>query len=120
MNTNIYITRDLFSVKDNPDNEKSKWYDRVYLCYEDTKFTQSNRNSAIEGFICYRYNSFKNADLGWRNSSASLHKLNLRHTMIPICKWVPEMFDKYILNWKLRKMYWGGKISIYRGFYRYK
>lgn len=120
MNSKLYFISDVFLNSDNPNNNKSKWYDRVYLCYEDTKFTQSNRCSAIEGFICYRYNSFENAHCGWNNSSKSLHKLELRHTVIPICKWVPKIFDIYILNWKLRKIYWGGKISIGYGYNKYK
>jgi len=123
MNTSTNIPYDIISVNNHsgkPNNKKTEWYDRVYLCYEDTKFTTSNSYSAIKGFHCYRYKSFKDADCGWNNSSTTLHKLNLRHTMIPICKWVPEIFDKYILNWKLRKIYWGGKISIDRSYNRYK
>ena len=32
--------------------------------------------------------------------------MNVRHTIIPICKWVPKIVDEYVINWKLRKMYW--------------
>jgi hypothetical protein len=32
--------------------------------------------------------------------------------MIPICKWVPIIFDKYILNWELKNMYWLGKHTV--------
>ena len=35
-----------------------------------------------------------------------------RSTMIPICKWIPPIFDKYILNKKLLKLYWSGKHDI--------
>jgi hypothetical protein len=49
-----------------------------------------------------------------------LKKLDIRHTMIPMCKWVPEIFDKYILNWKLRNMYWKGQHSFGCGYNRYK
>jgi hypothetical protein len=52
----------------------------------------------IKGFDCYRYNSFKNADFAWDKNKTELQKLDVRHTMIPICKWVPEIFDKYILH----------------------
>ena len=99
--------------------EKNKWYDRVYLCWEDTNFKKPNTYQAIKGFNCYRYNSFENADYGWRNCCETEQKLEVRHTMIPMCKWVPEIFDKYILNWKLRNMYWLGKISIGHGYNRY-
>jgi hypothetical protein len=37
-----------------------------------------------------------------------------------MCKWVPEIFDKYILGWKLKKIYWGGQISIGYGYNKYK
>ena len=96
------------------------WYDRVYLCYEDTNLRPPNTYSAIKGFDCYRYNSFYNANYAWDNNRKELHKLYVRHTMIPICRWVPEIFDRYILNWKLRNMYWGGQISIGSGYNRYK
>lgn len=39
--------------------------------------------------------------------------------MIPMCKWVPEIFDKYILNWKLKNMYWLGKNSFGCGYNGY-
>lgn len=96
----------------NSKKNNSEWYDRVYLCYENTN---SNPYSPIKGFDCYRYDSFENAD-----SNCRFNKLTVRHTMIPMCKWVPEIFDKYILGWKLRKLYWGGQISIGRGYNKYK
>ena len=40
--------------------------------------------------------------------------------MISMCRWVPEIFDIYILNWKLRKIYWGGQICMGRGYNRFK
>lgn len=79
--------------------------DRVYLCVEF-----SNSNNIIDGFNCYQYNSFKNADNAWNDKFVNNNVM--RHTMIPICKWVPTFFDKYILNWKLKNLYWGGKINI--------
>lgn len=100
------------------DEYGNNWYNRVYLCYEDTNFKPPNPYGVIKGFDCYRYNSFKNADIGWDNKT-ELHKLEVRHTMIPICRWVPEIFDKYILNWKLRNMYWLGKHTIRQGYNLY-
>lgn len=101
------------------DKCSKNWYDRVYLCYEDTNFKPPTTYGPIKGFDCYRYNSFKNADIGWNNKT-ELYKLDVRHTMIPMCKWVPQIFDKYILNWKLRNMYWGGQICMGRGYNRMK
>ena len=99
---------------------KKNWYNRVYLCYEDTNFRPANTYAAIKGFNCYRYDSFYNADYARDNNRTELHKLQVRYTMIPMCRWVPEIFDKYILNWKLRTLYWGGQISMVRGYNRYK
>lgn len=95
-------------------DRKNNWFGRVYLCYEDTNFKPYNPYGRIKGFDCYRYNSFESAD------STDISKLTVRHTMIPICKWVPEIFDKYILGWKLRQLYWGGQISISHDFNKYK
>jgi hypothetical protein len=89
----------------------SNWYDRVYLCYEDVPHNQPNNSLPIKGFKCYKYNSFENADNGWDNV-ISLQKNDIRHTMLPICRWVPVIFDRYILDWKLKNMYWLGKHTI--------
>jgi hypothetical protein len=89
----------------------SNWYDRVYLCYEDVPNNQPNNSLPIKGFKCYKYNSFENADNGWDNV-ISLQKNDIRHTMLPICRWVPVIFDRYILDWKLKNMYWLGKHTI--------
>ncbi len=89
----------------------SNWYDRVYLCYEDVPNNQPNNSLPIKGFKCYKYNSFENADAGWDNV-ISLQKNDIRHTMLPICRWVPVIFDRYILDWKLKNMYWLGKHTI--------
>ena len=93
----------------------SNWYDRVYLCYEDVPHNQPNNSLPIKGFKCYRYNSFENADNGWDNV-ISLQKNDIRHTILPICRWVPVIFDRYILNWKLKNMYWLGKHTIGNGY----
>ncbi len=103
---------------DNNDNNNNNnsWFNRVYLCYDDT----CSPALAIKGFNCYRYNSFENADKAWHNDRKDLHKLNLRVTMIPICKWVPVILDKYILDWKLKKIYWLAKHKVNTGNTRYK
>jgi hypothetical protein len=95
-------------IMKNPD-----WFNRVYLCYEDTN--NSNTFSPIKGFKCYRYNSFETAKLGWNHELKNKNDQQyIRHTMIPICRWVPDIFDRYILNWKLREIYWLGKHTIYK------
>lgn len=88
------------------------WYDRVYLCYEDIVHKTPNNSLPIKGFKCYKYNSFENADAGWDKDISEYNKMSIRVTMIPICKWVPQVFDNYILNWKLRNIYWLGKHTL--------
>jgi hypothetical protein len=99
--------------------EDNEWYNRVYLCYQNTDFKNPNPYLPIKGFNCYRYNSFASADYAWNNNLTEFHNFEIRHTMIPVCRWVPEMFDRYILKWKLRDMYWLGKNSFGRGYNRY-
>jgi hypothetical protein len=89
------------------------WYNRVYLCYEDTNFEKPTTYLPINGFNCYRFSSVEYADYGWNNFRKNEKKIEVRHTMIPICKWVPPIFDKYILDWKLKNMYWLGKHNHY-------
>jgi hypothetical protein len=101
-------------------NDKNKWYDRVYLCWEDTNVNKPAIHNPIMGFKCYRYSSFENADYTWNNLRETEQKLEVRHTMIPMCKWVPEIFDKYILDYKLKNMYWLSNHTMGRGYNRYK
>ena len=72
-----------------------KWYDRVYLCCEGKQV-----NTSVKGFNCFR---FSNTTYLWMT-------IDKRYTMIPICKWVPEIFDRHILKWKLKN----GGIRLYR------
>ena len=37
--------------------------------------------------------------------------------MVPICKWVPPIFDKYIIDWKLKNKYWLGNHTLDDGYY---
>jgi len=121
---NSFANRDKFSYynnnNNNNNNNNSPWFNRVYLCYEDTDSHEADLSLAIKGFKCYRYNSFENADRAWNNDRKELHKLKLRVTMIPICKWVPVILDKYILDWKLKNMYWLGQHKVNTGNTRYK
>lgn len=115
---NKYSQNSITAIELNEINDEygSKWYNRVYLCYEDIRHNEPNNSLPIKGFNCYKYNSFKNADLGWNNHRLELNKMNIRVTMIPICKWVPQILDKYILNWKLINIYWLGKHKIVQGY----
>ena len=104
--TESSLTFDMINPKE---PKKNDWFNRVYLCYEDIS-DQNSKNLPIKGFKCYRHDNFDDAN----NHLKIDNNLEIRHTMIPICKWVPEICDKFILNWKLRNMYWLDRHIIYR------
>lgn len=118
MNSTASFTLLNLTMKD-IEPEVNRWYDRVYLCWEDTDFKISSTHLPIKGFNCYRYNSFSSADYAWQKSNQKKELNKTRHTMIAMCKWMPEIFDKYLLNFKLRNIYWLGKNSFGRGYNRY-
>ena len=93
-----------------------KWYNRVYLCLEETNLHSPNRFGKIIGFNCYRYNSLENANVAFDKDVNKYNKMKTRCIIIPICKWIPQIFDKYILDWKLKNIYWLGKNKIFNNY----
>ena len=81
---------------------------RFYVCYQDNPI---DNNYPIHGFKCYRFNTYQEADNYVREKYTKIS--TRRNSIIPICRWVPRIFDKYILNWKLMNIYWLGKHTIY-------
>lgn len=110
------ITCDIISEQTNNNKKQTNdWYNRVYLCIE-RKESRNYQSSIISGFKCWRFDTFEKADESFSKVFNNKHEiLDVRHTMVPICKWVPKIFDKYILNWKLRNIYWKGNHIVYRG-----
>ena len=93
---------------DEPKNpEKNNWYDRVYLCIEKKNTSQQMTN----GFNCYTFKDFNNADAYYKKKI--INKEN-KSTMIPVCKWIPMIFHKQYLNYKLKNLYWNNNITIFR------
>jgi len=84
-----------------------KHYDTVYLCIEKT----TDNKQIINGFNCY---SFKNVTQADNYAKKLVLSNDRRITLIPICKWIPTFFHKYILNKKLSEFYWKPNISLYR------
>lgn len=105
----------IFDMLNPKEPKKNDWYDRVYLCWEDTNLKKPTTNTPIKGFKCYRYNSFENANKAWDKDLTEYHNMEIRHATIPICKWVPLRYDFYVLNWKLMNKYWLGNHLIGRG-----
>lgn len=91
----------------------STWHNRVYVV-KMRIWKPPDTCSVIKGFNYVRFDSYFAA-----NAFTGTTKVKVRHAMIPACKWVPTTFDYYLLNWKLNKMFWGGKITIDRGYNKY-
>jgi len=90
----------------NNNSNKNNWYDRVYLCVEHKGQTQ-----IIGNFHCYPFESYEKADE--YSKIISVYQNNkIRHTMVPMCKWIPNRFHSYFLDKSLRNMYWKGSIKI--------
>jgi len=93
------------------------WFDRVYVCYENMGNSTTNYGAygnPIQGFKCCRFGT---TDLNYSTYDQCFVKLEagkIRHAVIPMCRYLPEIFDKYVLHWKLKNMYWGGNISVSR------
>ena len=100
---------DNLTIDNNNNNNNTDYYDSLYLCVEKEQNTP-----IIKGFNCFLFNSFQSADKYYKNMEHNIG--DKRHTMIPICKYVPYYFHHYILNYKLKKLYWNNNISIYRYF----
>lgn len=98
-------------ISDNENNKpqktnNKKWFDSVYLCIEKTK-----NPKLIDGFACYKFDSFENADKHYNKIKPKLI-LEIKKTMVPICKWVPFIFHRSVINYKLKKLYWKNDITI--------
>lgn len=108
------ITCDKMTENSNRKSNNNKWFDRVYLCYEDVSNKESNSNSYIKGFNCYRYKNFESANNAHNRYRMFNINIDIRHKMIPICKYIPEIFDRYFLDYYLINTYWLGKHIIYK------
>jgi hypothetical protein len=88
-----------------PKKPKKEWYDRIYLCLKYTDINSPNSYELIKGFKCYKYHSLTDA---YKNSPKVIKKydnIEVGYMLIPVCKWVPNLFDKYILYRKLKNFY---------------
>jgi len=105
--TNIVFT---FNNIKNPKN--NKWYNRVYLCYENTDNKNKNNNkvNVTTGAKIKPARITRNAHF---DSQIIMHNnLDIKYIIIPICKWIPTIFDSLFLHYKLKK-YWLGNRYIY-------
>jgi len=84
----------------NNNKNNNTWYDCVYLCVEN-----KDEKQVIGHFDCYPFETYEKAI---KNSRHMYQYKNIRHTMIPMCKWIPKMFHSYFLNKSLQNIYWKG------------
>ena len=106
------LTESALSYPDNngdrtENQDKKPWYKNVYLCIE-----KNSNNQNINGFKCYTFTNFNQADNFYKMRFTDEN--NNRHTIIPVCKWIPVTFHKYYLNYALKNLYWKNNITIFK------
>ena len=69
---------------------KSERFNYIYLCI----YNNYNYN-------CIKFNSYHDADSHWNKHYSN----NFETTMIPVCKYTPYFLHKYIIGYKLLKIY---------------
>jgi len=89
-----------------PNNSTPPWYNYVYLCIE-----KKGDNQYINGFNCYTFTDFNHADTFYKKR---LNNEKMRHTMIPVCKWIPNLLHKYYINYSLKNIIWKNNITIFK------
>ena len=101
-----HITDSITYAKNNNNNN---WIGSVYLCIQNSDKSSEN----IDGFRCFQFKNILEAEDYYNKKNYKIlnDKIIYRHTMIPICKWVPFSLHKFILNDKLNRIYWKNNIT---------
>ncbi len=88
-------------------NSNNNFYNNVYLC------TQNNYigNTAIDGFNCKKFDDFEKARDYYNNLPNDV-KIKRRICFIPVFKYAPMSYDKFILINQLRENYWKDNVTI--------
>ena len=73
-----------------------------YLCIEDK---YESHPHIIHGFIMKPFSNKLLAIDYWKKNY-NINNFSGRHVTIPICSFIPSLFHKPILNYKLRNIYW--------------
>jgi len=100
------LSESILTYPENNNEDKKPWYTNVYLCIE-----KNNNNQQINGFNCYTFTNFNQADNFYKKN---FNNEKNRHTLIPVCKWIPFLFHKHYLNYTLKKIYWKNDITIFK------
>lgn len=105
----------LYCLTDIPENNNDKNNDKllkdVYLCLQ-----KEGRPNSLNGFNCYKFNNIDSAKKYLKNIKPS--KIEKMHTIIQVCKWIPNICHTYILNYKLHNFFWKNDITIIKHMYQ--
>lgn len=109
--TESYQISELMMEKSKKPPNNNNWFDAVYLCIQNSE----SSHPLIDGFRCYKFNNFKEADKylnkeNYKIMTGGIHYH--RHTMIPVCKWIPYRYHKFIINYKLQNIFWRNNITL--------
>jgi hypothetical protein len=93
-----------------PKKNNNNWIGSVYLCIQNSDISSKN----IDGFKCFKFKNFIEADnYFYKNKYKILNdSIIYRYEMVPVCKWAPFRFHKFILNYKLNNIYWKNNITL--------
>jgi hypothetical protein len=98
----MFVNDIYHSNKDNinniNNNSNNNYFNRVYLC-----ICQQNKDELSKFNLAYKYfNNLEEANLykqAYLNSNSNVHILT---KIVPICKYTPNMADKYIIDYKFK------------------
>jgi len=89
------------------------WWHTIYYC-EETK--PHYPTPGINGFTCRAYKSFTEAyetNIAEKaKANSNDHAKHNRHAVFEVCRFMPDALTKYVLNNKLRAMFWRDEIKL--------
>jgi len=85
--------------KDNiNNNSNNNYFNRVYLC-----ICQQNKDELSKFNLAYKYfNNLEEANLYKQAYLNSNSNVSILTKIVPICKYTPNMADKYIIDYKFK------------------
>jgi hypothetical protein len=104
--SNIYEIEDIKIINELK-NSNNNFYNNVYLCIQNNYIG----NVAIDGFNCKKFDDFEKARDYYNNLSNDI-KIKRRVCFIPVFKYAPITYNKYILKNELRENYWKDNVTI--------
>jgi hypothetical protein len=96
---NMYLQIMNNSKSPDDENNDSNDHNCVYLCLIHYDLIHYNQY-----FICKKYDTFKKADNAYKNiySNSNLSGFS---TMVPVCRYIPTYFHRFVLHYKLSNIF---------------